>query len=96
MSNGIQACDEEEAPEADVDQLPAQLPSMPIPAPEVLGGVLSRPGRPAVAPGVAPAAVRARAQAAVLPFTGSNISVLALFALGLLASGAVTVVATRK
>ena len=97
MSNGIQVCkDEEEA-------LP--LPAVPNPAsapapeqPLVLAGRLSRPavGRVPIVPGVAPAAVRAQTRGAVLPFTGTNALFLVLLGLGFVASGAVTVTATRK
>jgi hypothetical protein len=77
------------------------VPAQPAPeAPVVLGTRVTRGGlvRPAVTrPKVAPRVVRgSRVGGQVLPFTGGDVLPLALVALGLLASGFVTVVATRK
>lgn len=93
MANGIQECGPEDVVLGDFEAKP--LPD----APAVLGTRFARGlTRPAgLRPTIAPRVVRGgRVAGGVLPFTGSEPLGLLLIGLGILASGAVTMVATRK
>ena len=111
MANGVQSCeDDDKTCPTDVtmsaddvrcdDVTLGDFEAKPLPdAPEVLGtrfaAGLTRPAL--TKPAVSPRVIRGgRVGGGVLPFTGSEPLGLLLIGLGILASGAVTVAATRK